>query len=101
MAPIEANLVRQARRAGDPIPDRILTKPKLGLGLDFFLEAFFDLENERAFLMGDKVHALPIPWRALNEYAVAYGVVGETYDEFMFFMRALDTAYVGHANKKA
>lgn len=101
MAPIEKNLLRQAKRFGEPIPDRIRNKPRLGMGLDIFLDAFFDLEHERTFLVGAAIQALPIPWQSINKYAEVHELTGDLYDDMLYFIRALDDAYLKHVNKKA
>lgn len=100
MSGIEKNLIKQAKRAGEPIPDRIANKPRLRMGLELFLEAFFELEHERQYLVGAAVQALPIPWHIINKYAEVHELTGDLYDDLLYFVRALDDAYIKHLNKK-
>lgn len=99
MGPIEKNLIAQAKRFKQPIPDRIRNKPKLGFGLDFYLSAFFDLEYERQWVNEGAI-ALPITWTSLQNYAQHHDLEGDAHEDFMFFMAALDTAYLKHLAKK-
>lgn len=101
MGAVEKNLVKQAKRAGRPIPERIKNKPRLLTGLDIYLDAFFDLEHERPWIAGEVVIPLPISWTTMHTYAAAHGFIGEIYENFMFFMREMDSAYLQHLNKKA
>lgn len=95
MGAVEENVLRQARLAGDPVPDRIANRPQLLPGLDFFLFAFYDLSTERQAGMG----VMPIPWSAMHGYALAHDMSGEDYEDLLYLVRALDTAYLKSLDK--
>lgn len=101
MAPIEKNLVAQCKRFGEPLPERIKNKPRLGLGLDIFLDAFFDLEYDRNWLVGTVAQPLPISWGTLQKYAEIYEFSGILRDDLLYLVRALDNAYINYINKKS
>ena len=100
MGAIEKTLLKQAKRFNEPIPDRIKNKPRLGLGLDIYLDAFFDLENDRNWILGTTAHPLPIAWGTLIQYAEMYELTGIMREELIYFVRALDNAYIAHLNGK-
>lgn len=90
----DADIVIQAYRAKQKVPDRIANAPELLPWLTGEYEAFFELSTCRA----DGV----IPWTALHQYAVACGYA-ETLDDFQRFtwlMRAMDKVYIEHKAKK-
>jgi hypothetical protein len=93
---MERNIVRQALRTGQPIPDRILNAPMLRQGLVFYLEAFFDLDSERSQGMG----LGRIPWIAITQYAEYYGLDDEQTDSLLYFIKALDSAHLQRIKEK-
>lgn len=99
MSRIEKNLIKQARRFNQPIPERIKNKPKLGIGLDIFLDAFYDLEHDRIWLTGEKIIPLPISWSAIAQYTNFYEITGILRDELLYFVKELDNAYIKHISK--
>jgi len=96
MSAIEKNIVAQAKRSGDPIPNRIKNKPKLEAGLDLFFHAFYELSTERLGGMGP----MPIPWSAIHNYCVANDITGELREDMLHFVRAMDCAYLEHVMEK-
>lgn len=100
MAGIEQNIVKQAKRFNEPIPDRIKNKPKLGLGLDLFIDAFWDLEHDRVWASGMSAVPLPLAWSALHNYALYHELAGEAYEDMLYFLREMDSAYISHIMKK-
>lgn len=60
------------------------------------MHAFLELDSERDFGMGMG----PIPWSSMNAYAQLQGLTGESYEDFMYLIRELDTAYIRHMSKK-
>lgn len=90
MAPIEQNIARQAMRANEPLPDRIANAPTLQIGLQFYLDAFFDLDAERT-------HALaptPIPRSCIVEYAKEYRLSDEQKDDLIYIIRRMDNEHL-------
>lgn len=90
MGPHEQTISKQAIRAGQPIPPRIANAPELHIGLELFLNAFFDLDGERqaGFSIG------PIPWSKIKEYCTAYGFDEDLSEDLMYFVKALDNAHM-------
>lgn len=97
MAPFEANILKQAQMAGDPIPERILNAPELINGLQIHLEAFFALDTERSHAMG----LTPIPWTAINAYALAFDICGEQREDLFYFIRRMDNAHLEKLKEKS
>lgn len=95
MGHIEKNIVAQAKRFNEKIPDRILNKPTLFVSSRFFLDAFLDLDTDRPSSMGG---LCPIPWSSIHRYAKAHELVGTDYEDFIFLVRRLDNAYTQHKN---
>lgn len=94
IAPIERNVVQQLVREGLPVPDTFTSPPELRPGLELFLDAFFDLDSERQ-------SGTPIPWRAMRDYAIAYGFTEEQTNDLFFFVRALDEEHLTRQAKQA
>lgn len=71
-------------------------RPKLGMGLELYMDAFLELDTDRdiGFGLG------PIPWSSMHTYALAHGLDGEEYHNFMFLVRQLDSAYIKHRQSK-
>jgi hypothetical protein len=36
----------------------------------------------------------PIPWTAINDYALRYGLCGDLFEDFVTFVRAIDDAFL-------
>ena len=50
--PHEVMIAQQSVRMGQPLPARIANAPELMLGLQVYLQAFFDLDSERSHANG-------------------------------------------------
>lgn len=90
MGPHEQTIAKQAIRAGQPIPARIANAPELHIGLELFINAFFDLDTERqaGYSIG------PIPWSKIKEYSVAYAFDEDLTEDLFYFVKALDNAHM-------
>jgi hypothetical protein len=97
MGPIERNIAQQAYRSGEPMPDRIANAPELDLGLEVYLQAFFDLDSERSHGMG----LMPIPFTAVLQYARLYDFDEEQTEDLLYFIRRMDNANLARLDKKA
>ena len=42
----------------------------------------------------------PIPWTAINEYAIRFGYGGELYYRLLSYVEALDSAFLKNMMKK-
>lgn len=92
----EQNIIKQAVRSGQPIPDRIANAPEVSLGLLFYLQAFFDLDAERSQGFGFG----RIPWSATLQYASYYELDDETTDNLFRYIRLMDTAYLNYREEQ-
>jgi len=36
----------------------------------------------------------PIPWTAINDYALRYRIAGNLFDEFVIFVRVIDDVFL-------
>lgn len=96
MGPHEQTIAKQAIRAGQPIPARIANAPELHVGLELFLNAFFDLDTERqaGFSIG------PIPWSKIREYAAAYRFDEDLTEDLFYFIKQLDNANMARIERE-
>ena len=42
----------------------------------------------------------PIPWTTILDYAQAYNIAGEQREDLLYFVRAMDKAYIEHMTNK-
>jgi hypothetical protein len=66
------------------------------MGLELYYGAFLDLTTCRSVGFG----AGPIPWSAINDYAITFDIVGEMRDDLFCYVRELDSAYLEYQSKK-
>lgn len=79
------NLAAQMKRDGAEVPENIAQQPTITGDLLCYLEAFYELDTERAH-----GHTLVrIPWSAIVRYGRHYGFYIE---ELLFFIRKMDDA---------
>jgi hypothetical protein len=96
IAPIEQTLIRQAMQARRPIPEKILNSPELNLGLQIYLQAFFDLDTERP--QGMDVGR--IPHSAICAYAKNYNFDADQTDALSYFVLHMDNEYHKYRKSK-
>ena len=80
------------------MPAALLRKPKIPDHLHFYLQAFYDLTNDRTAQDGV---VGTIPFAVIDQYAARFGIVD--LDEFERFYRAIqemDREFVKHENGK-
>ena len=94
--PNEQNIARQAYIMGQPLPDFIANAPKLEIGLQFFLQAFFDLDTERSHSMGVTL----IPWSSIKDYAFTYELNTEDTEDLIYLVRQMDLEHTKRLAKK-
>lgn len=92
MGSIEQNIVNQALRFGQEIPEKIRNKPRLLFGLDLYLNAYFDLRPEAK----DGI----IPWSSSIEYAKFYEFDFEDTETMIYMMHEMSSAYNIYLSKK-
>lgn len=96
MGKAEQSIARQAMRRGAPIPDRIANAPELQVGLQLYLQAFFDLDSERSHGNG----LSSIPWSAIKDYALAHDLDDEQTDDLFYFVKKMDKAHLDRLEAK-
>lgn len=96
MGDIEQGIAQQAYRSGAKLPDRIANAPSLRMGLNLFLNAFYELDGERNNGMG----LSPVPWSTIKDYAQFYEMDSEQTEDFFFVIRELDRAYLKYMKSK-
>lgn len=72
-----------------PIPDKIRNAPQLRLGLELYLEAFYDLNSCRQSGWG----LSPIPWTAMRDYAEAFDFDEDQAESLFHHVPVLDQAF--------
>lgn len=90
-------MLEQARLNRTPIPDRILNKPILAVGLQFYLTAFVELSSCRPVGMAEG----RIPWTAVREYALHCGLDEIEFDILWELITRVDAAYLEWQSKRA
>lgn len=83
-------------RERTPLPPSIQNAPELWLGLELYYGAFCDLDSDRSFGWS----AGPIPWTSIRRWADTYGVTGDQFNDLVYFIRAMDAAYLSYCKAK-
>jgi len=96
MGPHEQNLAMQAMRMNQPMPERIVNAPELQLGLQLYLQAFFDMDTDRQGGFG----TMPISHSTIADYAAAFEFDAEQTEDLHAHIRAMDNAYIRWLDKK-
>lgn len=84
-------------RSGDEIPERFLNKPVLHPGLQFYLDAFYDLTFDRPTGFEEGY----IPLTSILAYCEFYGLNAEETEDLIYFVRQLDIAYIKDRREKS
>lgn len=92
----EAAIVRMAKAARQPLPERIAQAPELRPELGLFYTAFFDLHTTRQIGFAEG----PISWLAINEYCMYHQIVGEQREDFEYHLAKMDAVYLDYVSKK-
>lgn len=82
------------RRDGHEIPAELAQQPTITVDLLCYLDAFYELDTERAH----GVTLVRIPWSAIVSYAREYGL---DRDELVFFIRRMDDAHLDRLKSEA
>lgn len=89
-------MLRQAYRRGEPPPEVFQNAPELRPDLLPFWRAYDELSTCRGYA-GMSGVPLPIPWTAIDAYAMRHGFSGEMFDDLVDILRAMDDAFRAHA----
>jgi hypothetical protein len=95
--PLEKRIIEQCLRERREFPDKIKNAPSLLLGLELFFRAWLELGSCRLSVMEEG----PIPWLAISQYAKDYDIVGELYEDLVYYVRVLDNAYLKFKRSKS
>lgn len=86
----EQNIIAQAVRFGDKIPDKILNAPKLESHLQIYLTAFFELDSDRSVGMS----LGRIPWSSVCKYSEFYEFDKDQAEDLFYFVAKMDDVYL-------
>lgn len=81
---------------GNPLPPRIANAPELSEGLEFYFEAFFELDSERHHGEG----LMPIGWWSIVRYGQYYGLNSEEIEDLVYLIRRMDDAHLGRIGEQ-
>jgi hypothetical protein len=81
-----------AYRRGEAPPDVIADAPELREDLHPYWLAYEDLSTCRQYAGLNGV-PLPIPWTAINEYAIRHRFAGEAFDDLVHIVQVMDAAF--------
>lgn len=87
---VEQEIIKQATRNRQPLPEAIRNAPELYYGLDLYFRAFIDLNTCRHL----GTERGPIPWTALLTYADHINVTGEDKEVFLYLLQKMDDGYL-------
>lgn len=96
LAPIEQNVARQAMQARQPLPTNIQNAPELELGLQLYLQAFFDLDSERSHAFS----LVRIPSSAVRNYAREFEFDTDQSSLLEYYITEMDNANLKRLNNK-
>lgn len=80
------------------LPDAIQNAPDLQPGLELHFEAFIALSSCRTHGMSS---LSSIPWTAINDYAVRFGIEGQQFERLVAYIGAMDDHFLKVMRKKA
>lgn len=93
---IEQNIARQAVQARKPLPDNIQNAPELQVGLQLYLQAFFDLDAERSHAF----QLVRIPGSAVRSYAREFNFDDEQFELLEYYISEMDAAHLKRLQAK-
>ncbi len=91
-----AKIAQAAIDAGEEIPDTAVP-PDLDAGLETYVSHFWELSTDRSIGFGCLG---PIPWTSVDRYARQWCTTDVEYEDFLFFIRKLDTVFLELKNEK-
>lgn len=89
----------EAAAQGLPPPDipALYVKPKVPSRLAFFWEAFYELSTDRPQTFGGPG---PIPWSAIDRFAIRYRLSDDGFVYLLRVIRALDNIWLGEMARR-
>lgn len=79
-----------------PLPSNIENAPELNMGLQLYLQAFFDLDSERSHAFS----LVRIPSSAVRSYAREFDFDEDQTEMLDYVITDMDNAYLKHLKKK-
>ena len=80
------------------VPAALLRKPKIPEHLHFYLQAFYDLTNDRTAQDG---FVGTIPFAVIDQYAARFGIADlDEFERFYRAIQAMDFDFTKHHNSK-
>jgi len=89
-------IANAATDAGRPIPESAVP-PELPDGLELYLSHFWELSTDRSIGFGC---VGPIPWSILDKYARAHCDTDVELEDFVYYIRALDSEFMTMKNEE-
>lgn len=93
-------MLRQSYARGVSPPEVFQNAPALREDLAPFWRAFDELSTCRSYA-GMSGVPTPIPWTAINEYAIRHRFTGDEFDDLVDIVRAVDEAFRTHTSQRA
>jgi hypothetical protein len=90
------SFAKSAKRLGKKLDAPVNIEPILRYGLEFYLDAFFDLDTERSHGMG----WTRIPWSQIVQYGLFYNLDDEQMDDLVYFIIRMDIAHITRLDEK-
>lgn len=97
MGQTESRILKECYVWRRPIPERIQHAPELWLGLEIYFQAFMDLNTCRSTGWS----AGPIPWSAVQDYAITFGLDSEQTADLHYHIRMMDQAFLKRLDAKS
>lgn len=82
---------------GTELPPKIANAPVLTIGLELYLQAFWELSSCRDVGFGEG----QIPWLAIDRYCQSLGLDIDQELALFHHVRAMDNVYLKHQSKKS
>lgn len=79
-----------------PLPTNIQNAPELDIGLQLYLQAFFDLDSERSHAFS----LVRIPSSAIRSYAREFDLDEVQSELLIFYINEMDNAHLKKLNAK-
>ncbi len=92
--------MKAAYRRGETPPEVFQNAPDLREDLVVYWQAYDELSTCRGYA-GMAGAPTPIPWTAINEYAIRHRFAGDAFDDLVDIVRAVDDAFRSHTMEKA
>ncbi len=80
------------------MPEGVADAPDVPEYLAWVWLAFWRLQTSHP--RGAMGGVFPLPFDVLDRYATRYGIAGDAFEDFLFYMDTLEAIYLAHANKK-